>query len=316
MKKRYYILIYIALTIIGLLIYYFNPYFEPIVVNLVIINIIIFIIRKPLFSLMAYIFKKRIYRAVISILVNLIWSIFLLSLIFFVWQILFWAIIPFLIVSISLNLNKIVNNIAAGIIMLSSEQFQIGDLIETNGIQGIVEEINLNYLKVKEFDGLTAVIPNSNVYGSSIVKFTYNKFRTYPKLTKQEFGEKKDYHAYISRLNKLLNAQIKTTTYIKNIYLKGNINPLEIDNLLTSVFDKYKALFGIKPDYAVDTTEFGRVGVNLYIKSNDPKLIINYTDCFLRDIIYQLYPDLIYNGWEKYKKSILKGESKEGGDSQ
>jgi hypothetical protein len=314
MKKRYYVLIYISLILIGILIYYFNPDFKQAVVNLTLINIIIYIIRKPLFSLTAFLFKRRFYRAVISILVNLIWSIFLFWLLYEFSNSLFFAIVPFLIVSVSLNFTKIVNNVAAGAIMLGSEQFQIGDLIETNGVQGIVEEINLNYLKIREFDGLNVIIPNSNVYGSSIVKFTHNKFRTYPKLSEQEFGKKKDYREYLSRLNKLLNSKIKTTIYVKKVFILGTIEPKNLDNLLAPVFEKYKPILGISPDYAVDSIEFGRLGISLYIKSDDPRLILTNTDSFLRDIIFQLYPELIFDGWEKYKEGLNKVEINRGGD--
>jgi hypothetical protein len=316
MKKKYYALIYISLIVIAILIYYYNTNFEQVVLNLALISIIIYIVRKPIFNLTAFLFRKRFYHAVISIIVNLIWSIFLLWLLYEFSNPLFFAIVPFLIVSVSINFNKIVNNIAAGAIMLGSEQFQISDLIETNGVQGIVEEINLNYLMIKEFDGLKVIIPNSNVYGSSIVKFTHNKFRTYPILSKQEFGKKKDYRAYLDRINKLINSEIKTTTYIKNVFILDTINPQNLDNLLAPVFDKYKPILGIRPDYAVESTEYGRLGINLYIKSDDPRLILNNIDCFLRDILFQLYPEVIFDGWEKYKESISKDEIKGGGNSQ
>ncbi len=316
MKKKYYALIYISLITIGILIYYFNPDFKQEVVNLTIINIIIYIIRKPLFSLTTFLFKKRFYRAVVSILVNLVWSIFIFWLLYEISNPLFFAIVPFLIISVSLNFTKIVNNVAAGAIMLGSEQFQIGDLIETNGVQGIVEEINLNYLKIREFDGVNVIIPNSNVFGSSIVKFTHNKFRTYPQLSEQEFGKKKDYKAYLNRLNKLLNSKIKTTTYVKKVFILSDIKLQNLDNLLAPVFDKYKSILGIKPDYAVDSIEFGRLGISLYIKSDDPRLILSNTDSFLRDIIFQLYPGIVFDGWETYKESIQKEEINKVGDPQ
>jgi len=311
MKKKYYFLIYVILSIVAILVIYLSTWTQ-IVKNLIVINIIIYIIRKPLGSITSAISKKRHYRMIVSISVNTIWSIFLFWFLIEFDPTLFFAIVPFLVVAVSLNFKNIINNMVSGALILSSDQFEIGDLIETNDIQGIVKEINLNYTKIQEFDGVEIIIPNSNVYGSTTVKFTHDKFKIYEPLTREEFRKKRHYKEYIKLINKILSAKIKTTIYVKKLELLGSLDPNFLDEMLMNVFKVYEPIFGIMPDYIIDTTRFGRVRINLYVKSSNPTIILNYLDSFLRDILFTLYPNRIYRDWEEYHKSLsLKNEGDE-----
>ena len=311
MKKKYYFLIYVILSIVAILVIYLSTWTQ-IVKILIVINIIVYIIRKPLGSITAAISKKRHYRMIVSISVNTIWSVFLFWFLIEFDPTLFFAIVPFLVVAVSLNFKNIINNMVSGALLLSSDQFEIGDLIETNDIQGIVKEINLNYTKIEEFDGVEIIIPNSNVYGSTTVKFTHDKFKIYEPLTREEFRKKRHYKEYIKFINKILSAKIKTTTYVKKLELLGSLDPNFLDEMLMNVFKVYEPIFGIMPDYIIDTTRFGRVRINLYVKSSNPTIILNYLDSFLRDILFTLYPNRIYRDWEEYHKSLsLKNEGDE-----
>ena len=315
MKKKYYFLIYLILIIVAILVIYLSTWTQ-IVKNLIVINIIIYIIRKPLGSITAAISKKRSYRMIESLSVNIIWIIFLFWFLIEFDPTLFFAIVPFLVVAVSLNFKNIINNMVSGALLLSSDQFEIGDLIETNEIQGIVKEINLNYTKIREFDGVDIIIPNSNVYGFTTIKFTHDKFKIYEPLTREEFRKKRHYKEYIKLINRILSAKIKTTTYVKKLELLGSVDPNLLDEMLMNVFKVYEPIFGILPDYAIDTTRFGRVRIRLYVKSSNPTIILNYIDSFLRDILFTLYPDRIYKDWEEYQKNLLETKLESEGDEK
>jgi small-conductance mechanosensitive channel len=315
MKKKYYLLIYLILVIVAILVIYLSTWTQ-IVKNLILINIIIYIIRKPLTSITAFITKKRTYRTIVAIGVNVTWIVFLFWFLVEFDATLFFAIVPFLVVAISLNFKNVISNMVSGAILLSSDQFEIGDLIETNGIQGIVREINLNYTKIREFDGVDIVIPNSNVYGSTTVKFTHGKFKIFEPLKREEFRKKRQYKEYLKLINKILTSKIKTTIYVKELELLGSIDPNLLDELLMYVFKVYEPIFGVMPDYAVDTTTFGRVRIMLYVKSRNPTIILNYIDAFLRDILLTLYPDKIYLDWEKYQEILSEVKPEDKGDKK
>jgi len=314
MRKRYYLLISIILVLLALWVFYFSGW-ELILINLILINAIIYFVRKPLISLAAYIFKRRFYRAMISIAIDAVLSVFLLWVLFVISAELFIALISFLIIAISLNFRNIINNIASGGLLLMSEQFDIGDLIETNNTQGIVKEINLNYVKIREFDGVDLVLPNRNVYGSTIIKFTHSKFMVFKPLEKEEFEARKYYRRYLKTINKILAAKIKITKYVKQMEILGSMDPETFEEHLFKVFDKYKPIFGKRPGYSFDTTRSGRFRINFYIISEKPHLVVNYIDAFLRDLVYELYSDEIFLGWEEYKQEFLHDidyEKKEG----
>ena len=84
--------------------------------------------------------------------------------------------------------------------------------MESNGIQGIVNEVNLNYTKIAEFDGVEAIIPNASVYNSAIKKFTHKKYKEYNRPKKKDFDKKKQYREYIKMINKLLSSGIKSVS--------------------------------------------------------------------------------------------------------
>ncbi len=314
MKKVYYILIYTVLLLLTLWVLYFSGW-QQLIIILVIINVIIYAARKPLNGLAAIFFKERKrYKVIISLTINLIWIIFLFWLLLIISPELFIAIISFLIVAISLNFRNVINNIVSGILLLATEQFEIGDLIETNKIQGVVTEINLNYLKIREFDGINVILPNSSAYGSTKIQFTHSKFKIFKPKDKTEFANKKYYRKYLKTINKILAAKIKTTKYVKQIEIPGRVSP---DNLVlktSKVFDRYEPIFGKRPDYSIDTTRSGGVRINLYIMSDKPTIVTNYIDSLLRDLVYELFSDEIYKDWKKPKSKTpveLKSKKKE-----
>jgi hypothetical protein len=52
------------------------------------------------------------------------------------------------------------------------------------------------------------------------------------------------------------------------------------------------------------------------VKSENPVIILNYLDSFLRDILFALYPDRIYKGWDKYKESLAAIKLEDEGDEK
>ncbi len=76
MKKKYYLLIYSILIFAAILIIYLSIWTQ-VVKNLIVINIILYIIRKPISSITAFITKKRSYRTIVSISITIVWSVFL-----------------------------------------------------------------------------------------------------------------------------------------------------------------------------------------------------------------------------------------------
>ena len=289
------LIIFIAIIGIGYWVYFFSG-FDQLLINLILINIFVYLLRTIIVGLSNVIVKSRIFRYTFAVVVNIIWLGFIFSLLLFISPTFTIAIISFLLIAISLTFSDIINNIASGIILISKEDIEIGDLVEINNVQGIVQEINLNYTVIKELDGVLTYIPNKNVFNASVVKFTHRR-------TKEIFMDKKDIKMNIKQFGSLIKKGEKTTLYTKSIEILSMVNPENLDNILTPVFDKYEPLFGIRPDYLVDTTTADRLKIILLIMAKSPNLVLEYIDVFLRDILYKLYPNEIFIGWRSDKQN-------------
>lgn len=73
---------------------------------------------------------------------------------------------------ITLAAEDILGNVAGGLVILSSHPFAIGDIIESGGVSGTVEEVNLNHTRIITPDGLTALLPNKELAASKVTNYT------------------------------------------------------------------------------------------------------------------------------------------------
>lgn len=71
----------------------------------------------------------------------------------------------------------ILQNFLAGILILLSEPFRIGDQIKINDFEGTVKEIQTRATFIHTYDGRTVVIPNSNLFTNSVTVNTANDKR-------------------------------------------------------------------------------------------------------------------------------------------
>ncbi len=280
---------------------------DILLIDLLIINFLFYLLRQPVQALINNLFKKRIVNIVLSAIYNLIWVVFIFWVLILISIDFFIAIISFLIVAISLNFRKIINNVSSGAVILAQKKFDLGDLIETNNIQGFVEEINLNYTRLREFDGVKTIIPNSIIFTSSIKRFSRrtHRIQTFEDKNKDLIEYDSRYQKYIKQFKKIIERPYRITNYVKDLEVLGSVSPEILDEKLNSVFEKYTPIFGQRPTYVVDTITFGRTRILLYVRSNDPQKVLNFLDAFQRDLAYSLYQDLIYKGWDKYKKNKL-----------
>jgi hypothetical protein len=240
--------------------------------------------------------KGKISRFIFSIVINLIWAGFVVWLIFSLDENYGLAITSFLIVAISLTFRNRINNIVSGAMIILTEGFDVGDLIETNGVQGIVEDISLNYTQIRQFNGILTLLPNQLVFNSQVTKFTY---KTMPeekeKLSEEELGF---FEKYGDKLTRLISKGKKITRYIKIIEVRPNIDPDHLNHLLDVVFDKYEPLLGFRPIYYVNYTTFDRCSITFQLICENPKLIVQYANPFLKDVLYKLYSEEVFEDWD------------------
>lgn len=276
---------------------YFYFGFEQLLLNLVLLNLVAYVIRSILIDIFQSMIKNLLVRYLLLLIINVVWLIFPFWLIAIISPIFFVAIISFLVVAISLTFQNIINNIASGVMLLSSEGFGTGDLVETNGIEGIVKEITLNYLKLVDFDGSITYVPNKIAFNSSVVRYTHKPIK---KEKKREISD------LVKSFGKIITGEKKLTRYIRVVELLGSIGSEQLDELLNPIFDKYERIFGKRPFYYANNTVsaiVNRLSITLQINTEDPQLILTYTDPLLKDILFKIYEKEINYGWNSIDKN-------------
>jgi hypothetical protein len=264
-----------------------------------------YVLRSVLLDIFQSVIKNLFARYIFLMVLNIVWLIFPFWLLFVISPIYFVAIVSFLVVAISLTFQNIINNIASGIMLLSSEGFEAGDLIETNGVGGIVKEITLNHLKLEDFDGSFTYIPNKNAFNSSVVRYTHKPIKKEEKLEISEV---------IRKFGKIVIGEEKLTRYITVVELLVTVDTDKIDEILEPIFLKFESVFGIKPYYYANYTVSGitnRLSITLQILTKNPTLILKHKDQLLKEMLFNIYEHEINLGWndkDNYKKSNMEGE--------
>ncbi|MEO1440620.1 MAG: mechanosensitive ion channel family protein, partial [Chloroflexota bacterium] len=72
-------------------------------------------------------------------------------------------------IAIGFAFRDIFENFLAGILILLDQPFQIGDQIITGEYEGTVREIQIRATYIRTYDGRQVVIPNSNIFKSSVM---------------------------------------------------------------------------------------------------------------------------------------------------
>lgn len=79
--------------------------------------------------------------------------------------------------TVGFALQDVSKNFIAGILMLLSQPFELGDMIEVAGYTGSVQAIELRATELKTLDGKQVLIPNADVFSKPITNFTRNRLR-------------------------------------------------------------------------------------------------------------------------------------------
>jgi small conductance mechanosensitive channel len=300
MKKTYQIIIILSILILAYWLYFYSG-LDQLLIQLIILNIIIYILRTIIIRFSNALVKNRLFRMIFSTVINIFWIAFLFVLLFQLSPIYAISIISFLVIAISLTFRDLISNVASGVMILTTQMIQPGELIETNDISGIVDEITLNYTKIKEFDGVIVFMPNSKLYNSSITRFTHKQFKKIRSLTSNDKTTKKQLvQKYAGQVKQIIEREKKVTSYVKTVELISTVDPKKLDENLAIVFDKYEKILGLRSTYNVDRTTFDRLVISLRINSENPNLVLEYTDAFLRDVLFQINHAEIFDGWDEY----------------
>jgi len=79
--------------------------------------------------------------------------------------------------TIGFALQDVAKNFVAGILLLLQQPFDAGDSVKVNGFSGTVVDVDIRATKLRTFDGLYVLIPNTDVYMNAITNYSRAKQR-------------------------------------------------------------------------------------------------------------------------------------------
>lgn len=89
---------------------------------------------------------------------------------------------------IGFALKDIGENFLAGILLASNRPFRVGDLIECNGIKGVVTALNLKDTELKTADGKDVFMPNSMLIKNPLQNYTMDGSHRYEFSVRIQYG--------------------------------------------------------------------------------------------------------------------------------
>lgn len=78
---------------------------------------------------------------------------------------------------IAFAMQETLGNLAAGLMIMINKPFDVGDLVDTNGILGEVVAVSIVSTTVRTLDNQVVILPNSQVWGSIITNVTVSATR-------------------------------------------------------------------------------------------------------------------------------------------
>jgi len=119
-------------------------------------------------------------------------------------------------------------NFLAGIILAFDRPFRIGDIVELDGIKGLVVTLNLRNTQIKTFDGKDIYIPNADVVKNPVVNYTIDGF------LRQNFTVGLDYG---SNVHGAINFIMEEMNQINGILTEGKKPSVAVGDLTASTLN-------------------------------------------------------------------------------
>lgn len=129
--------------------------------------------------------------------------------------------------AIGLAMQGTLSNIAAGVMLLIFRPFKIGDYVEVSGQSGTVDSINLFITELSTPDNKQIIVPNSNIWGQSVVNYSYHATRRLDLQFGIGYGDDIDLATRVIR--EILEAEERALQDPEPVVVVGNLGASSVD---------------------------------------------------------------------------------------
>ena len=163
---------------------------------------------------------------------------------------------------------KTIGNFIAGLFLLAARPFKVGDYVKIGTVEGIVEEITMNYTKVLTSGNNTVSVTNLQILDRDITNYLYEST--------------KNYNLYC---------------YTFEIGFDHSVSSEKLNQLFNQIFDSYSRILSRKPEYMlIRSTNADRVYL-VYLYVDKPEDIFT-----LRPRI----ADEVFQRWDEERAKLKK----------
>jgi len=205
---------------------------------------------------------------------------------------------------------QVVGQFIAGIYLLFSKPFKVNDLVQINGIDGLVQEIGLNFTTLQKFSGTIVKIPNKTILDTDVLKYTLiltpdilreigskvdletislkndendkrsNARKEKTKKTKPKKGSFSSFKKF------LMNTEIIRYTF--EIAVDLDQVPEKVVKAVNDVCEKHRVIYRYRPQFII-TYIYWRVHIRLKVYCHNPYVIMKNHSMLIKDLMTAIY---------------------------
>jgi len=144
-----------------------------------------------------------------------------------------------------------IGNFIAGMYVLASRPFKVGDYIKIDGIEGLVEEVSVNYTKILTPANIIVLISNEEILSKRVTNYAHYESGYYCYPFEVEF----DHSVPFSRLHRIFDELIEK--YGKRLPKKPEYCPTKLGRsdrryMFYLYFDDPRDIFTVQPKFLED----------------------------------------------------------------
>lgn len=186
--------------------------------------------------------------------------------------------------AVGFAVGQAVRNLVSGLYVMFSRPFHVGDYVRISTVEGIVQEISLNYTKLLQPDETSLLVPNNTVLESSITNFWIDK----RKLQLGGGTRESDRQGIFDRVVHAFDTD-KILRYVFSLSFHTSQKIKKLEARLNQVCERWHDEFGVKPVFEIlDISQFA-LTYQFSIFVDSPRKIIDSKTPFLKDILHTVF---------------------------
>jgi small conductance mechanosensitive channel len=153
--------------------------------------------------------------------------------------------------AVGLAFSRSLSNLVSGIYVLATRPFRVGDYVKIGDIEGLVQEITLNYTRLLTPDFTRRGVPNSNVVDSDVTNYRV-RIDDLSDLLGIEYGDQEVSSSRLDSLRqkfKYLTTGEEVYRYTFDIYQHLSYSNTKVKDAFNDLCSKWADKFLMKPEF-------------------------------------------------------------------